>query len=195
MSSPKTSDPESEEKICYYEYLIRNRDKMSMTEIIKNLGEILEAKKRTEIAKFLYTLPRAHHADLIFGSGPNCSICGHKYGTYSYKDDSAVWLPCKHIMGIHCVTAWLQKHNSCPQCKKPLLAKVVVASHQWAQRFVSYANSFLVWQRIFNGDKSYAAFVRWAISDEPPHFSVSRLGACRVILQLESYVKTTDKGS
>ena len=51
MSSRNISDPETEEKIFYYEYLIRNRDEMSMTKIIKNLAKIVDAKKRKEIAQ------------------------------------------------------------------------------------------------------------------------------------------------
>ena len=34
--------------------------------------------------------------------------------------ESAVMLPCRHIMGFECLSRWFEGHNSCPMCRTTL---------------------------------------------------------------------------
>ena len=46
-----------------------------------------------------------------------CSICLEKY----IKKDKIVSLDCKHIFHKSCIQLWLNKNNSCPQCRENII--------------------------------------------------------------------------
>ena len=49
---------------------------------------------------------------------PTCSIC-----TYSILgDDDIIILSCQHIFHINCVTVWLIKNGTCPNCRDSVLS-------------------------------------------------------------------------
>lgn len=48
----------------------------------------------------------------------SCSICMEEH-----KDDDVIMeLPCTHCFHEDCVTQWIQENNSCPNCKKKIVA-------------------------------------------------------------------------
>lgn len=46
-----------------------------------------------------------------------CSICLEKY----QKKDKIVNLDCNHVFHKDCLNLWLNKHNSCPQCRENII--------------------------------------------------------------------------
>jgi hypothetical protein len=44
-----------------------------------------------------------------------CAVCQEEF------QSSAKQLPCKHQFHLHCLRGWLQRHHSCPLCRKSLI--------------------------------------------------------------------------
>lgn len=65
---------------------------------------------------FLNHLPKVPETELRKDSC--CMICHRDYGTDSA--DVAVVLPCKHHVGLECISTWLSipHKNSCPMCRR-----------------------------------------------------------------------------
>ena len=65
---------------------------------------------------YLNQLPKVPEAELRKDSC--CMICHREYGTDSA--DVAVMLPCKHHVGLECISTWLSmpRKNSCPMCRR-----------------------------------------------------------------------------
>lgn len=65
---------------------------------------------------FLNQLPKVPETELCKDSC--CMICHRDYSTDSA--DVAVVLPCKHHVGLECISTWLSmpRKNSCPMCRR-----------------------------------------------------------------------------
>ena len=46
-----------------------------------------------------------------------CSICLEKY----IKKDKIIRLECNHVFHKSCIILWLNKNNSCPQCRENII--------------------------------------------------------------------------
>ncbi|KAF2840582.1 hypothetical protein M501DRAFT_990559 [Patellaria atrata CBS 101060] len=59
--------------------------------------------------------------------GQQCPVCLNPMdvaasSSYIGTDHRAVQLECKHVLGVKCLTTWLQKNTNCPVCKESLFA-------------------------------------------------------------------------
>jgi len=48
--------------------------------------------------------------------GKDCAICQEDYK----ENDRMVTMPCDHLFHKECAITWLNLHNTCPSCRKPL---------------------------------------------------------------------------
>ena len=46
-----------------------------------------------------------------------CSICLERYN----KNDKIICLDCNHMFHKNCLLLWLDKNNSCPQCRETII--------------------------------------------------------------------------
>lgn len=78
------------------------------------------------VKTFLESLPVVKPEDLPENS-QTCHICKELYNSPDpeevEKAESAVRLPCSHIMGSECLAKWFDGHNSCPLCRAILFSQ------------------------------------------------------------------------
>ena len=70
---------------------------------------------------FVNNLPDVDVKDVESGT---CDICMEPFAR-SEDCESAVQLPCGHIMGRQCISKWLESSNSCPLCRRVLFENPV----------------------------------------------------------------------
>uniref|UniRef100_A0A0G4FUJ5 RING-type E3 ubiquitin transferase n=1 Tax=Chromera velia CCMP2878 TaxID=1169474 RepID=A0A0G4FUJ5_9ALVE len=50
------------------------------------------------------------------GDRPTCAVCLEEFK----KGGKAKEMPCGHLFHFDCILSWLEKHNTCPSCRKAL---------------------------------------------------------------------------
>ena len=78
--------------------------------------------------KFLEEQPRVKTEELPEHS-QNCHICKEFFDDPDMDEsrESAIMLPCNHIMGSECLKTWFQGSNTCPMCRFTLFRTVSAA--------------------------------------------------------------------
>ena len=93
----------------------------------------------TALANFLKSLPTVKPEDLPEDS-QGCNICTEPFvhPTAGQDSESAVKLPCSHIMGSACLAKWLEDpiRNSCPMCRAVLFSQGSLVNEQPRALFV-----------------------------------------------------------
>ena len=94
-------------------------DALSFTEL-KNKGETMDAESSTN---------HDDDDDDYFESGIGCDICLRRY----QQNDIVAWShneQCIHAYHLHCITDWLQKKITCPNCRCRYIPKHSDNQHQ-----------------------------------------------------------------
>ncbi|KAL8870410.1 MAG: hypothetical protein Q9174_003542 [Haloplaca sp. 1 TL-2023] len=85
----------------------------------------------------------------------SCSICHSRYLVHP-STENAVELPCKHVFGVECISEWLNRKNSCPICRKPVLHVAQATTRaqdrqarrrRWLQELSHWQPDPQAWQR------------------------------------------------
>lgn len=74
---------------------------------------VVEKLVRTKVGEKGCPIPSLASAP---GELPSCSVCLCEFE----KDEDIIELPCKHVFHAGCVTSWLERHNSCPNCRSAI---------------------------------------------------------------------------
>ena len=80
------------------------------------------ALRRNKVTVYVKKLPRVSPEEL--GDNPDCHICLSPYDTGEDTEplEEPVRLPCSHVLGTSCLSKWLFKSSTCPNCRTKLLS-------------------------------------------------------------------------
>ena len=86
--------------------------------VYQNIQQIINHEEDRDIPtdpKFIKNLPIVNIVVNDHNKKKECAICKDKFS--ETLDHSILKLPCKHLYHQHCIVLWLQRKNTCPECR------------------------------------------------------------------------------
>lgn len=95
-------------------------DNMTYEELLRlgeEVGDVKKERWRRMAVQVISSLP-THRWTRDHGEDIACIICQYNFAT----NDRAMTLPCAHVFHEDCVDGWIRENNSCPLCKREIMA-------------------------------------------------------------------------